>query len=330
VNQQQSDIPATKPHPGRRAFWMLLTGCGIAFLLVVWFSPRLFVPVVLRLAYTANGVHPEKITLHGHNWGYLSSGNLSAPPVLMLHGFGSDRESQMSMMPWLAGKHFCIAPDLPGFGNNGLRNGEACNADFYVSELLEFADALGLRKFDLVGTSMGGALAAYFAAKHPDRVNKLILLAPAGLEPTQKNYFMRGVDRGEKPLLIRNEGDFDRVVDLAFDRNPYVPWQFRRWYVDRAIRNQADTLEVIRGMDSFLLNGLANVLPNIQCPTLIVWGDRDLVIDPSLLKRFVNGIPNSKGVLINDGGHIVSDDSPEETRRAMVGFLDREPTELSK
>lgn len=294
--------------------------------LVLWFSPALFVPTALRLAYAVNGVHPERIMVNGHLWDYLSGGKTTDPPILMLHGFGSDRESQMSMMPWLHDKHFCIAPDLPGFGRNGYGPAQAFTPDFYVAELTAFADALGLGKFDLVGTSMGGALAAYFAAKHPERVNRLVLLSPAGLESEQKNYFMREVDRGGKPLVIRNESDFDRVVDLAFDRNPYVPWQFRRWYVDRAVRQQADTMEVIRGMETFLRKGLTDVLPSIQCPTLVIWGDRDVVIEPGLLKCFVNGIPNSKGVLINDGGHIVSDDCPEKTRRVMEEFLNGEDT----
>lgn len=301
----------------------------IAALLILWFSPGLFVPVVLRLAYTANGAHPEKVSVGGHTWRYLSGGNPTAPPVLMLHGFGSDRVSQMSMMPWLDGRHRCIAPDLPGFGSNGYGSENAYSPDFYVAELSAFADALGLRKFDLVGTSMGGALAAYYAAKHPERVNKLVLLAPAGLEPPHKNYFMRQIDRGERPLIIRNESDFDRVVDLAFEHNPYVPWQFRKWYVSRAVRQRADTLAVVKGMDTFLLRGLKQVLPEIQCPTLIIWGDRDVVIDPDLLPQFVAGIPGSKGLLINDGGHIVSDDCPEETRRAMVEFLDAEAPSTS-
>lgn len=81
-------------------------------------------------------------------------------------------------------------------------------------------------------------------------------------------------------------------------------------------------MAVISMMDSFLLKGLIVALPSIDCPRLIIWLARDMVIDPSLLQRFIVGIPHSKGLLIHEVGHTVSDDCHEETRRAMVEFLD--------
>lgn len=314
-------MPLPLPRFTARRIALIATIVSAVTLTVIWFTPSLFVPAALRLSYLANGVRTGETVVEGHAWPYLEAGNRKSPPMIMLHGFGTGRDAMMSIMPWIDGNFRCIAPDLPGFGLHPFHSGKTHDVAFYAAELLRFADSLGIGRFDLMGTSMGGGIAAYLAARYPERVRTLILLSPAGLEPDQRNYFMRDVERGNKPLVVRNEADFDRVVDLAFDRNPLVPWQFRKQLTAQSVRNAKDLDAIVTAMQGFLLNGLNGELSQIKAPTLVIWGDRDLVTDPSMLGKFVKGIPNAKGILINDGGHVVTDDSPEQSRRAITEFL---------
>lgn len=288
---------------------------------IIYFTPVLFVSTAMEISYLFYGLHTAQIRVDDVIWPYIETGDKNNTPIIMLHGFGSKREAMMNIMPWVSETHHVIAPDLPGFGSHSFHTGQTHDADFYARELLHFINILGLQKVDLLGTSMGGALAAYFAAQYPDRVDRLILLSPAGIKPPVKNYLMRSIERGKNPLIIRDEADFDRVIDMAFDQNPSVPWQFRRVITQNAIANYDHILQISNALQPLLMNGLSDLLPKITARTLIIWGDRDDVIDPSALPIFVHAIPNAKGVLIDKGGHIISDDCPDETKKAIVTFL---------
>jgi len=289
----------------------------------VWFTPSLFVPLVTAVARAALGVRQADVQVEGRTWGYIESGPADAPAVLLLHGFGTSREAMMGLMPWLADSHRAIAPDLPGFGRHPYHDGSVHDADFYVRQIVAFADALGLERFDVVGTSMGGALATHLAARHPDRVSRLVLLAPAGVRAPVQNEFMREVEHGSNPLDIASEQDFDRVLGYVFEVRPPVPWQFRSFMTAEAVRRRPQTLRIVEAIRPFLLEGLHDELDEVRAPTLVVWGDRDRVTDRSMMPVFTAGIPGSSGALVRGAGHVVFSDAPEETRRLVVPFLSR-------
>jgi pimeloyl-ACP methyl ester carboxylesterase len=313
----------TAPVPRRRVWrWivaalLVLAASGV----IVWNTPALLVPMAMRAAYAVGGVSDRQVQVQGRAWGYLESGPADGRPLLLIHGFGTSREAMMGLMPWLEGSHRCAAPDLPGFGRHEFHEGRVHDADFYVDELVAFAGALGWRRFDVMGTSMGGALAARLAARRPDLVERVVLLAPAGVRPPERNAFMQAIDRGENPLDIASAADLDRVVSLVFERPPPMPWQFRSFLADEAIRRRPSTLRIVEAIKPFLMQGVEEDLPNVRAPTLVVWGDRDRVTDPSMLQVFLQGLPRGTAAMIDGGGHVVFADRPDEVRRAVVPFL---------
>lgn len=311
--------------PRRRRFGrvaLVATLVALVAVATVWFTPALFVPLAMRAAYLATGVRASEVQVEGRAWGYLETGDADAPPVILLHGFGTSREAMLGLMPWLAGSRHAVAPDLPGFGRHPYHEGEAHDPEFYAREVLRFADALGMRRFDLVGTSMGGALAVRVAATAPERVRRVVLLAPAGVRPAVRNEFMQAIDRGENPLDITGEADFDRVVSLVFERPPPVPWQFRRFMAAEAVRRRPRTLQIVEAMRAYLLEGAEADLARVQAPVLVVWGDRDRVTDRSMMPVFLSRLARATGSVIPGAGHVVFSDAPDETRRLVAPFLD--------
>lgn len=308
---------------GRRVWrWIAATVLSVVAIgAVVWNTPSLLVPLAMRAAYVVSGVRDRAVDVEGRSWGYLESGPQDGRPLLLVHGFGTSREAMMGVMPWMEGSHHCVAPDLPGFGGHEFHDGHVHDADFYVDGLMAFARALGWRRFDVMGTSMGGALATRLAARHPEAVERVVLLAPAGVRPPERNAFMGAIDRGENPLDIASEEDLDRVVSLVFERPPPMPWQFRTFLASEARRRRPSTLRIVEAIKPFLLQGVEQDLPHVQAPTLVVWGDRDRVTDPSMLRVFLEGLPRGTAAMIEGGGHVVFADRPEETRRAVVPFL---------
>lgn len=297
----------------------LLIAAGV----LLWNSPYTFMGLARGAAQWKFAVEERSIVVDGHRWPYLEGGLRDAPPVIMLHGYGTSKDAMMTIMEWLALQHRVIAPDLPGFGQHEHHAESAHDGAFYAREVLRFMDALGIERASILGTSMGGAVASEIAISAPQRVDRLVLLAPAGLVPPIRNEFMQRADRGENPLKLETEEDFDAVVKLVFAKPPPTPGPVRRYFVLEAQRRLPGTKRIIESMRDFLYSGLEGRLGAIRSPTLVLWGSDDRVLDPSLLPRFDELIPDSRGVLVPRAGHVLFSDEPEAVRAEIVPFLKR-------
>ena len=290
----------------------------------LWNWPRGFHATATWAFRTLQGLSLESIEVGGWDAPALRGGPESpadAVPVVFLHGFGTSKEAMTMPMSWVKSSRRVWAPDLPGFGDHDLCHGEAFGPAQYVQWIEGFRKAIGVDRMDIVGTSMGGAFAAAYAAEHPDRVRRLVLLAPAGVDPPVRNDFMRAADRGENPLDIADGDDFDRVVNTVFLRPPPIPAPFRQAMIDRAVGRRADWLAIVDRIRPFLLDGVTPLLPSIDAPTLVIFGAKDAVTDPSMLPVFARGIARVTPVLIPDGGHVIFADSPREVARELRSFL---------
>ncbi len=291
---------------------------------VLWNWPRGFHATATWAFRTLQGLSLESIDVDGWDAPTLRGGPESpadAVPVVFLHGFGTSKEAMTMPMSWVKATRRVWAPDLPGFGDHDLCHGEAFGPEQYVQWIDGFRESIGADRVDIVGTSMGGAFAAAYAAEHPDRVRRLVLLAPAGVDPPVRNDFMRSADRGENPLDIADGDDFDRVVRTVFLRPPSIPAPFRQAMIDRAVGRRPDWLAIVDRIRPFLVDGVRPLLPAIDAPTLVIFGAKDAVTDPSMLPVFARGIARVKPVLIPDGGHVIFADSPREVAREMRSFL---------
>jgi pimeloyl-ACP methyl ester carboxylesterase len=119
----------------------------------------------------------------GLSTNYLEQG--SGDPVILIHGSGPGVTGYANWrltLPVLAEHFRAIAPDAAGFGYTERRQGQEYNLDFWVRHLLEFMDAIDVEKAHFVGNSFGGALTMALATRHPDRVDRIVLMGAAGLE----------------------------------------------------------------------------------------------------------------------------------------------------
>ena len=205
---------------------------------------------------------------------YLDLGSGAGVPVLLLHGFGADLNSWMFTQPALAEGRRVIALDLPGHGGSVKDVGDGSPAAF-VDAVGQALDALGLDRVHLVGHSMGGAIAALVAARWPDRVASLTLIAPAGFGPAINTAFIEGFIRATRRrdaeavlgLLVHDKSLISKAMvedvlrykrlDGATDALRTIA---RAWFADRQQR-------------------VAVAAPRL--PVQLIWGENDQIIPVS-------------------------------------------------
>lgn len=318
----------------RRAVRALLVTLVALFVagIALWQWPTGFYEVSTFIGRIVCGVRLDSVTVNGKQVAVLTNeftvrepAHDSQPtPILFLHGYGTNKEAMMAEMRWFSGSRKVIAPDLPGFGDNPLApNDLSLTGEQYVQWIEEFRIAARLPEVDVIGESMGGALAAAYAATYPRAVRRIVLQSPAGLTPPRMNAVMRSLDQGENPLDVRSEAGFDEALRLCFVHPPPVPSPIRAYLVRKSAARVARHPDMLRVLGPFLVGGVAPLLGSIDAPTLILFGDQDQVTDPSMLPGYVDGIRGAQGMLIGGAGHVVFSDAPEAVHSAITEFLDR-------
>src|SRR5690554_3360848 len=182
---------------------------------------------------------------------------------------------------------------------------------------------LGLERFHMRGNSMGGAITALYSATHRDQLQTFVLFDPAGIFEYESELVEPGLD-GDTPLIPRQEGDFDKLLDFALEKRPFVPSPIFDVMEEKAIANR-EVNEVIFAAirDTGFEPDFRNAITNIQAPVLVVWGKLDRVIDYRNADVFVEAIPNARKAILDETGHAPMVEAPEQSARLFRDFRAR-------
>lgn len=206
--------------------------------------------------------------------------------------------------------HAVYALDFPGFGQSDLPSG-AWGIGDYCQLVLRFLDANGLRRVDALGHSFGGRVGIGLAASHPDRVRKLVLVDSAGIRPalTAKRVLARGILQIGKAVL--------RAPGLGAVRA-------RTERIARSRLGSADYQSAGPLRDTFVKvvsEDLRPLLPRIQAPTLLIWGELDQDTPVSDARIMEREIPDAGLVVLKGAGHFSYLDCPGDFARIVRTFL---------
>jgi pimeloyl-ACP methyl ester carboxylesterase len=125
----------------------------------------------------------KSVVAAGLETNYLEAG--AGEPVILIHGSGPGVTAYANWrlsIPVLAQKYRVLAPDIAGFGYTQRKEGQAYDLDFWVRHLVEWMDAVGIKQAKFVGNSFGGALTLALTARHPERVERFVLMGAAGVK----------------------------------------------------------------------------------------------------------------------------------------------------
>ncbi|UTW54717.1 alpha/beta fold hydrolase [Kordiimonas sp. SCSIO 12610] len=245
----------------------------------------------------------------------------SAQPIILLHGFSFSLESWDTWATDLKKSYRVIRYDLLGHGLTGADPQTRYAPNERAHFLDDVMQALDIDNAILGGNSLGGLVAWKYALKNPNSVKALILVAPGG-------YSINGVtDKAvEAPAAVK-----------AYFRNPSeigVQYSLSRLYANPSlvtperIKQAKDMLtlnsngeELIKSIAEFTLPDPTDDLSNINTPTLILWGAKDMIIPNDHGERFENALMNSKLIEYDNAGHILHEEIPETSIADVLDFL---------
>ncbi len=246
-------------------------------------------------------------------------------PVVMVHGFLDSLQTWRRNAHVLAENHRVYAIDVLGFGSSERVREPIYTLKNQAAFLQEFFDAQKIEKADVIGHSMGGALALQFAYDFPASVHKLVLIAPATylLNALPRNGFKnmpRPISRGMLGIYEKMQGDRANPVRFAYGDPERI--------TDDAVTHRNRMMRV-RGQHDALISMSkskrdANVpqeLHTVQMPTLIVWGKKDRVVPASHAHKHFRDMPNARLEWIDDAGHLPHEENPEQVNELVLKFL---------
>ncbi|MGI0087320.1 MAG: alpha/beta fold hydrolase [Nitrosotalea sp.] len=249
---------------------------------------------------------------------YLEKGINNNVHLLLLHGLGGSAERWIETIPFLCKKYHVIAPDMIGFGHSDKPEVDYY-PEFFVKFVFDLLDALGIEKINIVGSSLGGQIAAGCAVTRDPRVDSIVLVSPSGtlkeITPAMSTFFAAALYPNHH--LVRNAYQMmlnpcqNRVVDLQ--------------YVERFIETISQPNALLAFMSTILCfknsPSITEELTKIIAPTLLIWGRHDMVIPIDCARDFVASIKDCKFEVMEKCGHVPHVEEPEKFSNMIIDFL---------
>jgi pimeloyl-ACP methyl ester carboxylesterase len=275
--------------------------------------------------------HQRWVILDGQPINVIELGE--GPPLVFVHGLIERWTQWVEQLSTFADKHRVIAMDLPGFGDSPMP-AEKISISGYARMIEKLLDVLQLSAAAFVGHSMGGFTSVELAINFPERVQRLVLVSPAGLSTynnsrnlllvAQMRRFRQIVDpyharlAAHAELLARRPRLrlLDPTTHIVARHSDRLPAPFVAEFV-RGLGAPG----YIEGMEAIFNYDYRDRLGEIACPTLIVWGERDAVVTAKDADLYEQLIPNSRKVIFRDTGHMAMIERPMGFNALLEEFL---------
>ena len=241
--------------------------------------------------------------------------------VVLLHGSGTGASGYTNFKNnFVALKQAgfrVILPDLPGYGFSSKPENEIYSLDYFNTKIIQLLDALEIKSFSLIGNSLGGALSIGLALSNPKRINKLILMAPGGIEHREVYNEMPGIKKLLSDFL---GGSMDQEkIEGLLELFPYDNSIISKEMIEE--RMEILPLMNTQVMASMDIPNMESQLSLIKQPILAFWGINDQFIPVSGSMKIGENCPNAQIMLFSQCGHWVMIEKEKIFNEACINFL---------
>lgn len=280
-------------------------------------APATATRLALDAERSLSGLERKEITLPGDlRYVYLEGGQ--GEPLMLLHGFGADKDNFTRVARYLTPHYRVILPDHIGFGESAHPEDADYTSAGQAGRLRALAAALGIERVHLSGSSMGGHIAMAWAAAYPEDVASLWLLDPGGVWSGPESELARTIrETGTNPLMARSADEFRGVFEFAMADPPYIPGPMLEVMAEERMRNFE--LEG-RIFEQISQDPIEDRIRGMKTPSLIVWGREDRAIDVGTAEVLHGLLPQSQVIVMEGIGHLPMIEAPEQSAEDYLGF----------
>ena len=309
---------------------MLLRRLGLAALLSLSIVGCTTAPNTLAINTTQKIVNYERsksdlavkaLTLSsGDKIVYTENDNITGEPLLLIHGFGGNKDNFTRIARQLENYNLII-PDLIGFGDSSKPMTADYRAEAQATRLHELLQAKGLASnIHIGGNSMGGAISVAYAAKYPKEVKSLWLIDSAGFWSVGVPKSLESATLENNPLLVNKTADFYQMYDFVMSKPPYIPKSVKAVFAQERITNEALESKILAQIVEDNVEERAKVIAEYNIPTLVVWGEEDKVIKPETVTLIKEIIPQSQVITMPEIGHVPMIEAVKQTANDYKSF----------
>jgi len=284
---------------------------------IVYLEPEIAAGFIIKADRYRSGLVRKEIDLpNGLHYVYLEGGK--GQPLMLLHGFGANKDHFTKVAHYLTPHYRLIVPDHIGFAESSHPQ----NADYtptgQAKRLRAFAHALGIDHLHLGGSSMGGQIALTYAALYPADVKSLWLIDPAGIWSAPKSECQKVLEQtGRNLLMARSPDEFRQVIEIAVYNVPVIPDTIINVLAQERITNYALEERIFK---TILEDSVENRVAGMSVPSLIVWGDKDRVLSVEAAEILHKRMPRSKVIIMPDIGHLPMMEKPRKSAEDYLMF----------
>ncbi len=269
----------------------------------------------------ATGMQRRSTYIKSQKVVWFEGGNPNGEPVLLLHGFASNKENWILLMPFLLKRYRLFIPDLPGWGESTFDVNEHYSIAEQVNRIDQWTTKYLPDEFHVVGSSMGGGLAALLTIQFPGKILSLTLMNALGVFGAEQTFFEKELQQGRNHLIPSR---ITGVVQMMSTVTSYHRWAMA------ALLAPVMYQELIarRHVNQYLFQQLLHYAPSdtfagiskIKVPTFIFWGEDDQILHSSCAAVFKQLIPHAEMKVLRGVGHLPMLEMPAVTARSLQKF----------
>jgi 4,5:9,10-diseco-3-hydroxy-5,9,17-trioxoandrosta-1(10),2-diene-4-oate hydrolase len=260
---------------------------------------------------------------NGQRIHYLDEGPATGEVVVYLHGSGPGASGYSNFKgnypSLVAAGYRCIIPDLIGYGFSDKPTDVDHPLSFFVECIRQTLECAGVDRCTLIGNSLGGAVALGLALDDPQRVEKLVLMAPGGLSEMAEYQAMPGMQKVFKVFGSGEPVTPEVMKDLFATGLMHDP----EFATDELVAERMQIMQIMNGhvMATMSVPVLTDRLQEIQCPVLAFWGLDEKMMPENGIMALARNIPHLRLILVSECGHWVMVEHEDMFNRACLDFI---------
>ena len=243
---------------------------------------------------------------------YVEMGNPEGKPLVLIHGMTDNSRGWSLMAPFLAEDFHLYIPDLRGHGDTDKPDLRSYPISLYASDIASFMTEVGVDEADILGHSLGSAVAQAFAINYSDMTNHLILESSTPVKSGDTTMYETALEFGEDPPS-------EEFMDSWYSNPNPVDEEFLSYEMEESrTLPPYDWRQITKGFSS---SNLTPFMDELESPTLILWGTADSLMGKSQQDELKKLIPDAEFISYQGNGHNIQWEIPEDMAADVSDFL---------